>query len=155
MPHGESWFNLLPFYKTVEAMAASLSAPVNDEGLTWIAHGPIGVQHVFGLALVLLLIILIGLVFGLAMDYTLFTVTRMREEYVHGRPAKEAVVRGYHHGARVVTAAAIIMISVFAGFIVSPDATIKPIGFGLAFGVLLAQFGDGGDELVGGATMRM
>jgi len=62
MPHGESWFNLLPFYKTVEAMAAGLSAPVNDEGLTWIARGPIGVQHVFGMALVLLLIVLIGLV---------------------------------------------------------------------------------------------
>lgn len=62
MPHGESWFNLLPFYKTVEQMAAALSAPVNDEGKTWIAHGDIGVQHVFGLAFVLLLLILIGLV---------------------------------------------------------------------------------------------
>jgi F-type H+-transporting ATPase subunit a len=61
MPHGESWFNLLPFYKTIEAMAAGLSAPVNDEGVTWIAHGPIGVQHVFGLAFVLLLLILMGL----------------------------------------------------------------------------------------------
>jgi F-type H+-transporting ATPase subunit a len=60
MPHGESWFNLLPLYKQVEAMAAMLSAPVNDEGKTWIAHGPIGVQHVFGLALVLLIILLIG-----------------------------------------------------------------------------------------------
>ena len=62
MPHGESWFNLLPFYKQVEALAAGLSRPVNAEGLTWIAHGQIGVQHVFGLALVLLLIILIGLI---------------------------------------------------------------------------------------------
>jgi F-type H+-transporting ATPase subunit a len=61
MPHGESWFNLLPFFKSVEAAAAALSAPVNDEGLTWIAHGPIGVQHVFGLALVLLMIIVLSL----------------------------------------------------------------------------------------------
>jgi len=60
MPHGESWFNLLPFYKQVEALAAFLSQPVNDEGLTWIAHGSIGVQHVFGLALVLLILILIS-----------------------------------------------------------------------------------------------
>ena len=62
MPHGESWFNLLPFYKTIEAMAAGLSRPVNDEGLTWIAHGPIGVQHVFGLVLVLLILLVIGLI---------------------------------------------------------------------------------------------
>lgn len=62
MPHGESWFNLLPFYKTVEELARGLSNPVNDEGVTWIAHAPIGVQHVFGLALVLMLLILIGLV---------------------------------------------------------------------------------------------
>lgn len=62
MPHGESWFNLLPFFRSVEEAAHVLSAPVNDEGLTWIAHGPIGVQHVFGLALVLVLLILIGLV---------------------------------------------------------------------------------------------
>jgi F-type H+-transporting ATPase subunit a len=60
MPHGESWFNLLPLYKQVESLAAFLSRPVNDEGVTWIAHGPIGVQHVFGLALVLLIILLIG-----------------------------------------------------------------------------------------------
>ncbi len=62
MPHGESWFNLLPFFHSVEHAASALSAPVNDEGLTWIAHGPIGVQHIFGLALVLLLLIVIGLV---------------------------------------------------------------------------------------------
>jgi F-type H+-transporting ATPase subunit a len=61
MPHGESWFNLLPFFHTVESLAAWFSRPVNDEGVTWIAHAPIGVQHVFGLALVLLLLILIGL----------------------------------------------------------------------------------------------
>ncbi len=62
MPHGESWFNLLPFYHLVEELAAQLSQPVNDEGVTWIAHGPIGVQHVFGLILVLILLILIGLI---------------------------------------------------------------------------------------------
>ncbi len=62
MPHGESWFNLLPFFHSAEGAASWLSRPVNDEGLTWIAHGPIGVQHVFGLALVLLLLIGIGLI---------------------------------------------------------------------------------------------
>jgi F-type H+-transporting ATPase subunit a len=62
MPHGESWFNLLPFYAAVEHAAAKLSAPLNDDGLTWIAHGPIGVQHVFALALVLLVLILVAFV---------------------------------------------------------------------------------------------
>jgi F-type H+-transporting ATPase subunit a len=61
MPHGESWFNLLPLYQQVEALAAVLSNPVNDQGETWIAHGHIGVQHVFGMAFVLLLLLLIGI----------------------------------------------------------------------------------------------
>jgi F-type H+-transporting ATPase subunit a len=60
MPHGESWFNLLPFYTSVEQAAAGLSAPVNDEGVTWIAHTPIGVQHVFGFAFVLILVTLMA-----------------------------------------------------------------------------------------------
>ncbi len=74
------------------------------------------------------------------MDYQLFLVSGMREAYAHGAPARVAVQHGLHAGRSVVTAAAIIMISVFAGFIFSHDATIKPIGFGLAFGVLLDAF---------------
>ncbi|MGW4371429.1 MMPL family transporter [Nocardia takedensis] len=85
-------------------------------------------------------IMLIGLVFGLAMDYQVFLVTRMREEYVHGKSPKEAMVSGYHHGARVVTSAAIIMISVFASFILETDVTAKSFGFALAAGVLFDAF---------------
>lgn len=85
-------------------------------------------------------IMLIGLVFGLAMDYQVFLVTRMREEFVHGKSPAEAVVSGYHHGARVVTAAAIIMISVFASFMLEPDVTVKSFGFALAAGVLFDAF---------------
>ncbi|GAA5045427.1 MMPL family transporter [Nocardia callitridis] len=85
-------------------------------------------------------IILIGLVFGLAMDYQVFLVTRMREEFVHGKSPKDAVVAGYHHGARVVTSAAIIMISVFGSFILSSDAMVKSFGFALAAGVLFDAF---------------
>jgi RND superfamily putative drug exporter len=81
-------------------------------------------------------IFLIGIVFGLAMDYQVFLVTRMREEYVHGASPKQAVVTGFGHGARVVTAAAIIMISVFAGFILSPESFVKEVGFALALAVL-------------------
>ncbi|WP_067696231.1 MMPL family transporter [Nocardia jejuensis] len=85
-------------------------------------------------------IMLIGLVFGLAMDYQVFLVTRMREEFVHGKSPKEAMVSGYHHGARVVASAAIIMISVFGSFILESDATAKSFGFALAAGVLLDAF---------------
>ena len=85
-------------------------------------------------------IIEVGVLFGLAMDYQLFLVSGMREAYVHGAPAKIAVQRGLHAGRPVVTAAAIIMMSVFAGFIFSDSATIQPIGFGLAFGVLVDAF---------------
>lgn len=82
-------------------------------------------------------IILIGLLFGLAMDYEVFLVTRMREAFVHGAHADDAVREGFRHGARVVTAAAAIMIGVFAGFVFAEDAVIKSIGFALALGVLL------------------
>jgi putative drug exporter of the RND superfamily len=85
-------------------------------------------------------IFMIGVVFGLAMDYQVFLVTRMREEYVHGAEPTEAVVAGFRHGARVVTAAAIIMISVFAGFLLADAALIKSIGLGLASAVLFDAF---------------
>ncbi|MDH6282517.1 RND superfamily putative drug exporter [Rhodococcus sp. LBL1] len=85
-------------------------------------------------------IFLIGVVFGLAMDYQVFLVTRMREEYVHGASAKDAVTHGFQHGARVVTAAAIIMISVFAAFIAEPNSFIKSMGFALAAAVFFDAF---------------
>ncbi len=85
-------------------------------------------------------IILIGVLFGLAMDYQMFLVSGMREAYVHGGSARSAVRVGFSHGARVVTAAAIIMVSVFAGFVFSHLTMVRPIGFGLAFGVLLDAF---------------
>ncbi|MFC4555019.1 MMPL family transporter [Georgenia faecalis] len=84
--------------------------------------------------------LLIGILFGLAMDYQLFLVSGMREAYVHGTPAREAVLEGRRAGRAVVTAAAIIMFSVFGGFVFSHMAMIRPIGFGLAFGVLVDAF---------------
>ena len=85
-------------------------------------------------------IILTGVLFGLAMDYQVFTVAGMREAYVHGAEPKDAVVNGFTAGSRVVVAAAIIMASVFAGFILAPDAIIASIGFALAIGVLADAF---------------
>jgi RND superfamily putative drug exporter len=85
-------------------------------------------------------ILLIGILFGLAMDYEVFLVSRMREDFVHGVPAREAVVSGVGHGSRVVVAAGLIMISVFAGFVLVEDPVIKSMGFALAFGVLVDAF---------------
>ncbi|MCW2540574.1 MAG: rane transporter [Frankiales bacterium] len=85
-------------------------------------------------------IIVIAILFGLAMDYQVFLVSRMREEYSHGADAEQAVATGFRHGARVVTAAAIIMTAVFSGFILSSDDIISSIGFALGFGVLVDAF---------------
>ena len=86
-------------------------------------------------------IMLIGLTFGLAMDYQVFLVTRMREGYVsRSKTAGNAVSNGFKHGARVVTAAALIMISVFAAFMLIDEPFIKAMGFALAVGVLLDAF---------------
>jgi putative drug exporter of the RND superfamily len=88
----------------------------------------------------LLPILIIGILFGLAMDYQVFLVSRMREEHVHGAGPRRSVTEGFRHGARVVTAAALIMGAVFAGFILEDDEIIKSIGFALAFGILVDAF---------------
>ncbi|MFJ1733026.1 MMPL family transporter [Streptomyces sp. NPDC088254] len=85
-------------------------------------------------------IFMIGVVFGLAMDYEVFLVTRMREAFVHGQQPGDAIVTGFRHSARVVIAAAVIMIAVFAGFIGSSEQMIKMIGFGLAIAVFFDAF---------------
>lgn len=85
-------------------------------------------------------IMLIGIVFGLAMDYQVFLVTRMREGYVHGKTAGNAVSNGFKHGARVVTAAALIMISVFAAFVLMDEPFIAVMGSALAMAVLIDAF---------------
>jgi RND superfamily putative drug exporter len=82
-------------------------------------------------------ILLIGVLFGLAMDYQMFLVSGMREAYAHGEDARTSVRLGFTHGAKVVTAAAAIMFAVFGGFVFSHMAMIRPIGFGLAVGVLI------------------
>ncbi|MGI3224266.1 MMPL family transporter [Streptomyces sp. GTA36] len=85
-------------------------------------------------------ILTVGIVFGLAMDYQVFLVTRMREAYVHGADARTAIATGFEHSARVVTVAALIMITVFAGFVGAHDAMLKALGFGLATAVAFDAF---------------
>jgi RND superfamily putative drug exporter len=116
------------------SIAATLGAVVAVFEWGWLAR-LVGIDQA-GPLISFLPIMVIGIVFGLAMDYQVFLVTRMREEHAHGAPAREAVVTGFSHGARVVTAAAIIMISVFAGFVFSAESFVKAIGFALAVAVL-------------------
>jgi len=115
------------------SIAATLGAVVAVFQWGWLAH-LVGVDQT-GPLISFLPIMVTGIVFGLAMDYQVFLVTRMREEHAHGTSARQAVITGFSHGARVVTAAAIIMISVFAGFVLSPESFIKAIGFALAVAV--------------------
>ena len=85
-------------------------------------------------------IFLIGILFGLAMDYEVFLGTRIREEHMRGDAPDEAIAIGFRHGARVVLAAAVIMISVFGGFTLQADPIIKTIGFAFALGVFIDAF---------------
>ncbi|MDO4897762.1 MAG: MMPL family transporter [Rothia sp. (in: high G+C Gram-positive bacteria)] len=93
-----------------------------------------------GPLLAFLPILAVGILFGLAMDYQLFMVSGMKEAHSHGYSAKDAVVIGYKQGAKVVTAAALIMAGVFIGFVFSGEPMIASIGFVLAAGVLFDAF---------------
>ncbi|KQY57461.1 MULTISPECIES: MMPL family transporter [unclassified Nocardioides] len=85
-------------------------------------------------------IFLIGVVFGLAMDYQVFLVTRIREAHVHGADPRESVIDGFRNSARVVAAAAVIMTAVFAAFMLQDDPIIKSMGFALAVAVIFDAF---------------
>ncbi|AXK34001.1 MMPL family transporter [Streptomyces armeniacus] len=99
------------------------------------AAGLFGVEQT-GPIMSMMPIFLVGIVFGLAMDYEVFLVSRMREAYVHGEPPGQAVVSGFGHSAQVVGAAALIMMGVFAGFMTGGETMVVMVGFGLAVAVL-------------------
>ncbi|KAB8166974.1 MMPL family transporter [Streptomyces sp. 3MP-14] len=120
------------------SVLAALGAVVAVFQWGWLA-GLIGLDQTTPIVSMMPLI-LVGVVFGLAMDYEVFLVTRMREALLHGEEPRQAVVTGFRDGARVVTAAAVIMIAVFAGFVGTSDPMIKMIGFGLAIAVLFDAF---------------
>ncbi|MEU5206663.1 MMPL family transporter [Streptomyces pseudogriseolus] len=120
------------------SVLAALGAVVAVYQWGWLS-GLMGVEET-GPIMSMMPIFMVGVVFGLAMDYEVFLVTRIREAHVHGEKPAQAVVTGFRYSARVVTAAAIIMIAVFSGFIGSSDSMVKMIGFGLATAVLFDAF---------------
>ncbi|CAB4769464.1 MAG: MMPL family transporter [Actinobacteria bacterium] len=78
-----------------------------------------------------------AILFGLSMDYEVFLLSRVREEYLRGHDNTTAVIEGIASTARVITSAALIMISVFAAFILGDDPTIKMFGLGLSVAVFV------------------
>jgi RND superfamily putative drug exporter len=81
--------------------------------------------------------LMFAILFGLSMDYEVFLMSRVREQYLKHRNSGRAVVEGVGSTAKVITSAAIIMISVFGSFILDVDVTTKMFGVGLAVAVLL------------------
>jgi RND superfamily putative drug exporter len=101
-------------------------------------------QHIFGITptetISFLPIIMLAIIFGLSSDYEVFVVSRIKEEYTKNGDARRAVQRGAGKSARVVTAAALIMFSIFVAFMFTNNPTIKAIGFSFAVGVFLDAF---------------
>ncbi|WIM93992.1 MMPL family transporter [Actinoplanes oblitus] len=85
-------------------------------------------------------IIIVGILFGLAMDYQVFLVSRMHEAHAHGAAPRDAIVTGFRQAAPVVVAAATIMFAVFAAFVPQGNDTVKPIAFALAVGIAFDAF---------------
>ena len=120
------------------SLAAAFGATVAVYQFGWL--GEVFDVNVPGPIMSFLPILLTGILFGLAMDYQVFLVAGMRESFAHGQPARAAVRSGFAHAAPVVTAAALIMMAVFAGFVFSHLTMIRAIGFSLAIGVLFDAF---------------
>jgi RND superfamily putative drug exporter len=119
------------------SMAAALGAQVAMFQWGW-------GQRLFGITpsqtISFLPIIMLAIIFGLSSDYEVFVVSRIKEEFTTNGDALRAVQRGTALSARVVTAAALIMFSIFVAFMFTRDPTIKAIGFSFAAGVFLDAF---------------
>ncbi|KUN01250.1 transporter [Streptomyces yokosukanensis] len=120
------------------SVAATFGAVVAVFQWGWLASA-LGVAET-GPVVSILPILVMAVLFGLAMDYEVFMVSRMREAYVRGAEPREAVLAGSRHASRVVTAAALIMFAVFASFVPGGSSILKPIAFALAVGVLIDAF---------------
>ena len=128
--------------KAVLGFVLSLGATLGF--VTWVIQDG-NFYEVFGFAttspvLNFLPILSVGILFGLAMDYEIFLVSRMREEYTNSNNARKAVMAGIRESGGVVTAAGLIMVAVFAGFMMAPDPMTKVIGLALTFGVIFDAF---------------
>jgi RND superfamily putative drug exporter len=120
----------------VMSLAATMGA------LTWIFVGGhlqwlVGSFTVTGSLDTSIVILIFVVVFGLSMDYELFLLSRIREEHLLGKSNIESVATGLQRSARIITAAAVLLAVVFAAFVTSGVTSIKMMGFGVAFAVVL------------------
>ncbi len=123
------------FLLTMAAVAGLVVTVFGNPDWTWL----VGVDRP-GPILPFLPIMATGILYGLANDYQLFLGTSIREDYVRGADARASIRSGFVHAGRVVVAAAIIMVSVFGGFVLSSDTTIRQFGFALSAGILIDAF---------------
>ncbi|MBK8468387.1 MAG: MMPL family transporter [Candidatus Phosphoribacter sp.] len=120
------------------SLGAAFGVVVAVTSWGWLA-GPLGVDET-GPVIAFMPIILMGVLFGLAMDYQVFLVSSMRARFIHEGGARHAVTMGFVDAAKVVTAAGIIMVAVFAAFVPHGALYIKPVALGLAVGVFVDAF---------------
>ncbi len=98
--------------------------------------GLIGIDHEVPIA-PFMPVMMFAILFGLSMDYEVFLISRIREEYLKDGNTRRAVADGLARTARVITAAAAVMVIVFLAFIAAPDVFLKLFGIGLAVAILL------------------
>lgn len=131
---------LVPLKAAVSFLLSAFAA----FGVTVLVFQEGALGEIFGIVpgpiIAFLPVLLLAIVFGLAMDYEVFLVSGMRESYVHGHTAREAIEEGFAGAARVVTAAALIMFFVFIAFVPEGAGVIKVIAFGLAVGIFFDAF---------------
>ena len=130
---------ILPI-KAVLLNVMSLAATMGV--MTWIFVGGnlqwlVGSFTVTGSLDTSIVILIFVVVFGLSMDYELFLLSRIREEHLLGKSNIESVATGLQRSARIITAAAVLLAVVFAAFVTSGVTSIKMMGFGVAFAVVL------------------
>ncbi len=130
---------ILPI-KAIVLNVMSLTATMG--ALTWIFVGGhlqwlVGSFTLTGTVDTSIVILIAVVVFGLSMDYELFLLSRIREEHLAGKSNIESVATGLQRSARIITAAAVLLAVVFAAFITSGVTSIKMMGFGVAFAVIL------------------
>ncbi len=99
-------------------------------------RGAIGLEETVVIA-AFVPVMMFAILFGLSMDYEVFLLSRIREEYLQSGDSHSSVVAGLSNTARVITSAALIMIGVFLAFVTNPDPTVKMIGIGLAVAVFV------------------
>jgi RND superfamily putative drug exporter len=117
------------------SVAAAYGATVAVFQWGW-AKGLVGLQSTVPIV-PFVPMMMFAVLFGLSMDYQVFLLTRVREEYDRTGDTRQGVVRGLARTARVITSAALIMIFVFGAFVMNPTPEVKMFGLGLAFAVLV------------------